>query len=83
MGDTVINAGGGVSNAKKTGNGGGTLDYGQVTIPERPSMKTTRSADFPRAVRFTPAPSSRMRLSPSPATGRNPAAAARSTAAET
>lgn len=32
MGDTVINAGGGVSNAKKTGNGGGTLDYGQVTI---------------------------------------------------
>lgn len=32
MGDIIINAGGGASNAKKAGNGGGTLDYGQVTI---------------------------------------------------
>lgn len=32
LADVLVNAGGGTSNADKTGNGGGTLDYGQVTF---------------------------------------------------
>ena len=32
LGDVLVNAGGGTSNADKTGNGGGTLDYGKVTF---------------------------------------------------
>lgn len=32
LADVLVNAGGGASNADKTGNGGGTLDYGQVTF---------------------------------------------------
>lgn len=32
LGDTLIDSGGGVSNVDKKGNGGGTLDYGQVTF---------------------------------------------------
>lgn len=32
LADVLVNAGGGSSNADKTGNGGGTLDYGQVTF---------------------------------------------------
>lgn len=32
LADVLVNAGGGSSNADKTGNGGGTLDYGRVTF---------------------------------------------------
>lgn len=32
LADVLVNAGGGSSNADKTGNGAGTLDYGQVTF---------------------------------------------------
>lgn len=56
LADVLVNAGGGSSNADKTGNGGGILDYGQVTFPAPPPMKITRCAASPRAERFTQVP---------------------------
>lgn len=56
LADVLVNAGGGSSNADKTGNGGGILDYGQVTFSGPPPMKITRCAASPRAERFTQVP---------------------------
>lgn len=46
MGDTIINAGGGASNADKTGNGGGTLDYGKVTFSGTASYENNTVRGF-------------------------------------
>ncbi len=80
MGDTVINAGGGVSNARATG---GHAGLRQVTISGTAVYENNTVSGFSQGGAVYAGSVIQNGLSPSPATGRNPAAAARSTAAET
>lgn len=46
LADVLVNAGGGSSNADKTGNGGGILDYGQVTFSGSASYENNTVRGF-------------------------------------
>ena len=54
LADVLVNAGGGSSNADKTGNGGGILDYGQVTFSGSASYENNTVRGFSQGGAVSP-----------------------------